>query len=343
MMLHLDSMTQSGGHNSEVVSKMVRRYLNKEWKSQKSVETESKFDARYMPTYRVNVPRQNNGCDCGVFILAFLEKFLTEQPEILKKTDVQLAAQKRSFGTSDAGKFLRKNWFPNEFVDELRAKLSLLIIQHIQASLAEDDASKIVLNTANQEQMKDYERRQWRTKQAVLKAERDCKKRMETMEEERRRKLEPQDVADNAKTKASDAKDKDFEISREVKVKKTPTAMKQTQMFAGSNWSKARQKEPVREETCEEKPFEAFAGTSFKVGRSARPQAPSPSADWTSGTIRPRYGNANLLKRAERSRAKQNEEDERSAEAVSQARAKVNEKSRQLSEKLKMATARFTK
>ena len=342
MMLHLDSMTQHGGHNSEVVSKTVRRYLSKEWKTQKGDDTESKFDARYMPTYRVNVPRQNNGCDCGVFILAFLEKFLTEQPEILKKSDVQRAAQKRSFGMDDAGKFLRKNWFPNEFVDELRAKLSLLVIQRIQASLAENDASKLILNAANEEQMKDYEHRQWRTKQAVSKAERDRKKRMEAMEAERRRKLEPQDLSDDddAKTKASDAKDVDFEISREVRVKKQPTKTRQTQIFSGSHWNKAREKEPVREETRDEKPFEPFAGPSYKIGRHTRARAPSPSADWTSGTTRPKYGNANLLKRAERSRAKQNGEEERSAESPGQAKAKLNDANEKLSERIKGMTSR---
>jgi len=342
MMLHLDSMTQHGGHNSEVVSKTVRRYLSKEWKTHKGDDNESKFDARYMPTFRVNVPRQNNGCDCGVFILAFLEKFLTEQPEILKKSDVQLAAQKRSFGMDDAGKFLRKNWFPNEFVDELRAKLSLLVIQRIQASLAEDDASKLILNAANEEQMKDYEHRQWRTKQAISKAERDRKKRMEAMEAERRRKLEPQDLSDDDdnddKTKASDAKDVDFEISREVRVKKQPMKTRQTQMFAGSHWNKAREKEPVREETRDEKPFEPFAGSSYKIGRLPRARAPSPSADWTSGTTRPRTGNSNLFKRLERSRAKQNGEEEQSAdddESPGQAKAKLNDANEKLSERIK--------
>ena len=72
MILHLDSMSPAGGHNSETVTRAIRKYLNKEWQARSNSGDEIKFTSKVMPAYRVNVPRQQNGCDCGVFILAFV-------------------------------------------------------------------------------------------------------------------------------------------------------------------------------------------------------------------------------------------------------------------------------
>ena len=88
MILHLDSMSPAGGHNSETVTRAIRKYLNKEWQARSNSGDGVKFTAKVMPAYRVNVPRQQNGCDCGVFILAFVERFCRT---------VRKCSRKRSF------------------------------------------------------------------------------------------------------------------------------------------------------------------------------------------------------------------------------------------------------
>ena len=213
-LLHLDSMV--GGHNSSSVSTTIKNYLDKEWIAQKGKDAEPpKFtSARFMQTFRPHVPRQQNGCDCGVFILAFVEKFVTEEnlDVLLTKTYAKESTEKYP---NDDNQFLRRHWFPpNELADEMRTKVSMLIIQVITDNCAEDDASRAPLNEAYQIHARELDARQSITRKAEARALRAREK----SEADRRTKLESlQDRKENI----DDDDDDDLEVGLEVMQEKT--------------------------------------------------------------------------------------------------------------------------
>lgn len=288
MILHLDSMTQSGGHPSDPLSRNIKKYLDKEWTAQRGEEC-SKFTSRnFMPTYRMNTPRQQNGCDCGVFILAFVEKFLIDLPDVLKKSYVQESIQKKaSYGAAaGADKFLRKDWFPNEVIDELRMKLSCLVIDTIKTSIPEDDHSKSILQAAYDVHLRQLDERQSLTRKAEAKIERNAARR------------------EQGATATSKGDGKQSEEAEEVNVTvevKAKPKLTQTK-FAGSNWTQASKKEPSRD-TVETKTFAPFTGAARRLGRSEEaPKAPprEESGAWTAGN-----GNKALMQRYERRKVRE--------------------------------------
>ena len=288
MILHLDSMTQSGGHPSDPLSRNIKKYLDKEWTAQRGEEC-SKFTSRnFMPTYRMNTPRQQNGCDCGVFILAFVEKFLIDLPDVLKKSYVQESIQRKaSYGAAaGADQFLRKNWFPNEVVDELRMKLSCLVIDAIKTSIPEDDLSKSILQAAYDVHLRQLDERQSLTRKAEAKIERNAARR-------------EQGAASKDDGKES-GKEEAEEVNVTVEVKAKPK-LTQTK-FPGSNWTQASKKEPSRD-TVETKTFAPFTGAARRLGRSEEaPKAPprEESGAWTAGN-----GNKALMQRYERRKVRE--------------------------------------
>ena len=312
MILHMDSLTQSGGHNSEMVAKNVRRYLNKEWVARGKGDEEDKFTTKTLPCLRPNVPRQQNGCDCGVFILAFVEKFLTEKPQILEESQVRLATQRRVFGTTDTDVFLRKNWFPNECVDELRIKLTALIIDCVAASLEDNDLSKITLKEARNHHLKELDHRQLMTKRAESRAEKERHQRIEAKEEQARLKLKAQTLDSNDEKKkdanaaqAENDEDEDFNIGivedHERSRSQLRTYTKTTQStFLGSNWNRANDKTSAGGSS---KSVVAFSGQSYRVGSynsSVKPAMPKPGGAGSSAS--------DLIKRHNRSQARLTEE-----------------------------------
>ena len=326
MILHLDSMSPAGGHNSETVTRAIRKYLNKEWQARSNSGDGVKFTAKVMPAYRVNVPRQQNGCDCGVFILAFVERFLSDCPKVLTKEIVQRATQKhRGLSYEPKEKFLRKHWFPNEVVDELRMKMTLLVIDCVRLQLGADDASGIILTRAYDMTLKELEWRQAQTKQAEYKASREIKRRIHEAEEAKRRKLEPTVVdGDVGDGDGDDDDDDDGEDDFKISITRKPPAQpeppsRSTTRFAGSNWSKSRTKEPVRE-TRQTKilPTQAFSGKSYKLGRSSPTTARAPTVNngaWQTGnrTLQQRY-----LRGKEREDSERKETQEKLADTIAE-------------------------
>ncbi|GFQ05928.1 ubiquitin-like-specific protease 1d [Phtheirospermum japonicum] len=63
------------------------------------------------------VPQQRNEYDCGLFVLFFMERFLEEAPERLKKKDLDM------FG---------KQWFRPEEASGLRRKISDLLKEEFE-------------------------------------------------------------------------------------------------------------------------------------------------------------------------------------------------------------------
>ncbi|KAH9708979.1 ubiquitin-like-specific protease 1D [Citrus sinensis] len=76
-----------------------------------------RIDDRIIP-----VPQQKNDYDCGLFVLFFMERFMEEAPERLKKKDLAM------FG---------KRWFRPEEASGLRIKIRNLLKKQFQISSAE--------------------------------------------------------------------------------------------------------------------------------------------------------------------------------------------------------------
>ncbi|XP_024041453.1 ubiquitin-like-specific protease 1D isoform X4 [Citrus clementina] len=81
-----------------------------------------RIDDRIIP-----VPQQKNDYDCGLFVLFFMERFMEEAPERLKKKDLAM------FG---------KRWFRPEEASGLRIKIRNLLKKQFQISSAECCNSK---------------------------------------------------------------------------------------------------------------------------------------------------------------------------------------------------------
>jgi hypothetical protein len=126
-LLHLDSM--SGGHRSAQVCNRLREYLAMEWlklhedeasKYPRPREGEAnllRFTKEGLEHKRMKVPQQDNGCDCGVFVLSFLQRFF--QPHLPKRlTKDEINAAYKDFKTLRPSplrkNFLRPSWFVPE-------------------------------------------------------------------------------------------------------------------------------------------------------------------------------------------------------------------------------------
>ena len=104
--LIFDSLVGSG--HSRVFTNL-RNYLSQEWLNRKNKEQPRVFDKTNMKGCYPKIPRQNNDCDCGVFLLQYAEDFFTH-PIKSYRMPVYLDA-----------------WFSLETVARKRGKLKLLI------------------------------------------------------------------------------------------------------------------------------------------------------------------------------------------------------------------------
>eukprot|EP01018_Ginkgo_biloba_P015078 Gb_04525 [translate_table: standard] len=102
--LHMDSI--KGTHAD--LAKLIQSYLWEEWQ-ERHMDDGGSFDIAFerfsnMPFISLEVPQQNNFCDCGLFLLHYVEMFLSEAPAEFNLLQLQ-----------DSPKFLTKDWFlPDE-------------------------------------------------------------------------------------------------------------------------------------------------------------------------------------------------------------------------------------
>ncbi|XP_026404962.1 ubiquitin-like-specific protease 1D isoform X2 [Papaver somniferum] len=98
IILHLDSL---GCHDVDQVCLNIKRFLIEEWKyidqqsSQGSICPDTsiadkiwKYFSRRVEDRSIRVPQQKNEYDCGIFVLYFMERFIEEAPDRLKKKDL---------------------------------------------------------------------------------------------------------------------------------------------------------------------------------------------------------------------------------------------------------------
>ncbi|KAI3467515.1 hypothetical protein Pfo_024178 [Paulownia fortunei] len=118
IILHLDSL---GLHISKSIFNDVRSFLIEEWKFLRQEEVlpelpiaDNIWDklSRRIDEKVIEVPQQKNEYDCGLFVLFFMERFIEEAPERLKKKDLEM------FG---------RQWFRPEEASSLRRKISNLL------------------------------------------------------------------------------------------------------------------------------------------------------------------------------------------------------------------------
>ncbi|ESW25629.1 hypothetical protein PHAVU_003G052200 [Phaseolus vulgaris] len=129
ILLHLDSL---GLHSSKSVFDNIKSYLieEKNYMDREDVSSDVsiadriwKCLPRRIECHIITVPQQKNEYDCGLFVLYFIERFMEEAPERLKKEDLAM------FG---------KRWFKPEQASNLRMKIRKLLVEKLQNSMRDN-------------------------------------------------------------------------------------------------------------------------------------------------------------------------------------------------------------
>ncbi|KAF7063585.1 hypothetical protein CFC21_070100 [Triticum aestivum] len=132
IVLHLDSL---GMHPTDAIYRTVRRFLEEEWKhlrnnppSDISISDTIWEDLpRNIHKENVEVPGQNNAYDCGIFMLYYIQRFITEAPE--------------NFTRDRLGMFSR-SWFRSEEASNLRNKIRKLLLKEFESARVDDVMSE---------------------------------------------------------------------------------------------------------------------------------------------------------------------------------------------------------
>ncbi|KAK7386885.1 hypothetical protein VNO78_27235 [Psophocarpus tetragonolobus] len=129
IILHLDSL---GLHFSRSVFYNIESYLiqEKNYMDREDMSSEVSIADRIcrclpprIECQIIQVPQQKNEYDCGLFVLYFIERFMEEAPERLKKKDLAM------FG---------KRWFKPEEASNLRMKIRKLLVEKLQNSISDN-------------------------------------------------------------------------------------------------------------------------------------------------------------------------------------------------------------
>ncbi|XP_068637326.1 ubiquitin-like-specific protease 1D [Aristolochia californica] len=130
VILHLDSL---GYHPSSVIFENIESFLKEEWKYLNQVcdHTNVTFSERVWKNLSrrierkiIPVPQQKNDYDCGLFVLYFMERFIEEAPERLRRKDLAM------FGS---------RWFLPEEASGLRKRIRKLLQEQFERSKLESD------------------------------------------------------------------------------------------------------------------------------------------------------------------------------------------------------------
>ncbi|PNT72803.1 ubiquitin-like-specific protease 1D [Brachypodium distachyon] len=133
IILHLDSL---GLHSSEEVFQVIESCLKKEWSYlKKDSSYDIPFSARIWRSLSKNidkqiveVPRQQNEYDCGLFTLYYIQKFIQEAPNRLTRQNLRM----RMFG---------REWFDPKEASGLRERIRALVLDAFQ-SIPSDDGNR---------------------------------------------------------------------------------------------------------------------------------------------------------------------------------------------------------
>ena len=128
--LIFDSLVGSG--HSRVFTNL-RHYLTVEWAHRRPNQPARSFDKTNMKGCYPKVPRQNNDCDCGVFLLQYVESFFSSQSIKSFRIPVHL-----------------ESWFTQEYVSKKRQSIQTLINTLAEKEQKEkDEAAASKQNTSS--------------------------------------------------------------------------------------------------------------------------------------------------------------------------------------------------
>eukprot|EP00803_Ostreobium_quekettii_P010268 evm.model.scf_2009.1 EVM.evm.TU.scf_2009.1 scf_2009:9898-23560(-) len=118
--LHLDSLR--GGHCSSAVCARVRKYLECHWLKKHPGSGNPLVEFRIK---RVDVPQQDNHCDCGLFLLMYTEYFMHAAPRAINVDRLDQLQREHTFKY-----FLSSRWFKRSNMDPFRLEIkkSILVI-----------------------------------------------------------------------------------------------------------------------------------------------------------------------------------------------------------------------
>ncbi|CAH9084733.1 unnamed protein product [Cuscuta epithymum] len=126
IILHLDSLTL---HYSKPIFSNTKRFLVEEWKILKDegqclpiADNVWNMLPSRIENEEIEVPQQKNDYDCGPFVLFFIERFIREVPERLKRKDLAM------FG---------KDWFKPQEASKLRRRLKSLLAEEFRKAAKE--------------------------------------------------------------------------------------------------------------------------------------------------------------------------------------------------------------
>ncbi|KAE8784490.1 Sentrin-specific protease 2 [Hordeum vulgare] len=132
VVLHLDSL---GMHPTDEIYRTVRRFLEEEWKHlRKNPPSDISLSdtiwedlPRNIHKEIVEVPGQNNAYDCGIFMLYYIQRFITEAPEIF---------------TRDRLDMFSRSWFRSEEASKLRNEIRKLLLKEFGSARVDDVMSE---------------------------------------------------------------------------------------------------------------------------------------------------------------------------------------------------------
>ncbi|KAJ8773839.1 hypothetical protein K2173_008302 [Erythroxylum novogranatense] len=140
IILHLDSL---GLHASRSVFDNIKSYLKDEWNylNRESATYDHPISDKIwndlpgrINQKKIDVPQQKNDYDCGLFVLFFMERFIEEAPERLKKRDLTMFC---------------KQWFRPEEASSLRVKIRKLLLEKFQNASEGDPTIESVAQSSD--------------------------------------------------------------------------------------------------------------------------------------------------------------------------------------------------
>ena len=113
--LHMDSLSPYG-HSGEEFAKILRLYLQHEWKAKKGTKLECTVNK--LPFHKCSGPTQDNSYDCGVFVIKYVEYILDHINDI---NPTKKSLKNRRFSKDD--NVITDNAFSQENVTIERVKM----------------------------------------------------------------------------------------------------------------------------------------------------------------------------------------------------------------------------
>ncbi|KRX02520.1 hypothetical protein PPERSA_11860 [Pseudocohnilembus persalinus] len=120
--IYLDSFQSYDEHYIDVIRCFLEKYIQQQLKNKEDYSEEEIADIKItediLPCYQPMCPRQNNSYDCGLFIIEFIEQFLSNPEYILKLIH------------SEEGLLCKLNWFPKILTNRKRKMLKDLLYEY---------------------------------------------------------------------------------------------------------------------------------------------------------------------------------------------------------------------